>query len=70
VLPLKILMSDQDYDDLPAIPALQLLAAIDAEQNALLEQLDALNARLEQVLQTCTVQSSQTILDSMTKRAA
>jgi hypothetical protein len=45
---------DSDDLDLPSTPAGSLLAAIDAEQDDLLRQLDVLNERLEQILRECT----------------
>lgn len=43
-------MNDSEIDELPPVPAAQLLAMIDSEQDQLLLDLDSLNARLEAVL--------------------
>ena len=43
-----------DEIDLPALPAGQLLAEIDKQQDDLLRQLDELNVRLECLLQEAT----------------
>ena len=47
-----------DEIDLPALPAGQLLAEIDKQQDDLLRQLDELNARLECLLQEAAPRGS------------
>jgi hypothetical protein len=46
-------MNDLEEFELPASPASQLLAMIDAEQNQLLTALDDLNERIETLLRQC-----------------
>jgi hypothetical protein len=46
-------MNETEEFDAPTTQAAQMLAAIDAEQNQLLTDLDALNDRIESLLREC-----------------
>lgn len=54
-----------DEIDLPSVPAAQMLAEIDKEQDDLLRQLDDLNARLEKILHECTPPKQQPELEEL-----
>ena len=49
----RVTLPMNDDIEFPAVPAGDLLAQIDAQQDDLLSQLDDLNSRLEALLATC-----------------
>jgi hypothetical protein len=65
-------MSDSEIDELPPVPAAELLAAIDREQDQLLCDLDLLSAKLEAVLRECapSAPAPQVLEEEPLRRAA
>lgn len=59
----------EDLSELPtSLPAAQLLAEIDAQQDELLAQLDQLNGRLEEILRECSPPREESVEEEFAVR--